>query len=67
MKTKPTVPTYKPNGWLLGTPVERITPKSEWLLELERRQSGILEASSDIEKAGYAPVDLENKFPLFED
>lgn len=65
-RDKPTVPTYKPDGWLLGKPVKRITPKSDWLLDLERRQ-GILSASSDPDKAGYVPQSLENPLELHND
>lgn len=65
-RDKPTVPTYKPNGWLPERPVQRITPKSDWLLDLERKQAGILDASSDIEKAGYVPQPLENPLGLYD-
>jgi hypothetical protein len=62
MRDKPTLPTYVPNGWLLGTPVQRITPKSADLLKIEEKQrarSSILDASRDCDKAGYKPQSLE--------
>jgi hypothetical protein len=33
-----TVPNYTPGGLLRDTKVQRITPKSQWLRDLEARQ-----------------------------